>query len=85
MFIRNIGGIIFLILLSVDVICVILFIKSGFFKKINKFIMVITELYIQYLKKKSNGKKKKNRYNTSNNIIKKEQSEKTSERLNKKK
>lgn len=84
LFIKNIGGIIFVILLSVDIICVILFIKSGFFKKINKFIMVITELYIQYLKKKRNGKKKKNRNNTSNNIIKNEQSEKTSERLNKK-
>ena len=79
LFIRNIGGIIILILLIIEIVCVIILIKSGFFHKIINFLRLITEAYLNYLHKKK--KEKKNDYNnieTSNNITKKENLDKKS-------
>ena len=72
-FATNIEGYIFLILYIIDIICVILIIKNNFFKKINNFLLLITESYINYLKRKkiikNKGKHEKNK-----NLIKKEKS-----------
>ena len=52
-FIKNIGGFIILILLIIQIICIILLFKNNSFIKINRFILIITELYINYKTKKN--------------------------------
>jgi hypothetical protein len=77
LFIINIGGIIISILLIIDIVCVILLIKKGFFRKINNFLRLITEAYLKYLKRKKK-EIKKDKYNidkNNNNLIKKEKTE----------
>ena len=60
-FVRNIGGFIILILLIIQIICIILLCKKNSINKINQFIFVITNLYIDYKVRKN--KLKKNFYN----------------------
>ncbi len=70
-FIRNIGGIIILILIIIQILFIFLLIKSSFIIKINKFILLITNLYINYKKRKNNIKKGKyhEKKNIKNSII----------------
>ena len=80
-FIRNFGGYITLILLIIDGACVTLLIKDNFFNKIKSFILIITDLYINYSKKKKKGKRKELIYD-DNNLIKKEKEENENNYLN---
>ena len=71
-FIKNIGGFIILILLIIQIICIILLIKNNSIMKINKFIFMITNLYIEYRKKKYKLKLNKKIQKKNNNIINEE-------------
>ena len=71
--IRNIGWIIIILIFIIDIICLILLIKSGFFKKINNFLYLITKSYINYLKRKKK-EKNKDKQDKNFNMIKKEKS-----------
>jgi len=80
-FIRNIGGIIILILIIIQILFIFLLIKSSFIIKINKFILLITNLYINYKKRKNNIKKGKyhEKKNIKNSIIIDDKKEKVDE------
>ena len=53
-FIKNVGSFITLVLLIIQIICITLLIYSKFFLKIKKFILFITNLYLNYKKRKKN-------------------------------
>jgi len=50
-FITNIGGLIILVMLIIQIICIIIFAYKGFFDKINKFIILVIKLYINHKKR----------------------------------
>ena len=52
--ITNLGGYIILLLLIIQIICIIIIFKNDTIKKINKFIIIVTDLYIEYKSKKNN-------------------------------
>ena len=61
-FIRNIGGLIIFVMLIIQIICIIVLAYKGFLDKISKFIMLVTNLYINH-KKRSDILKISTHYN----------------------
>ena len=55
-FIRNIGGLIILLLFIIQIINIVLLIKNSSLRKISNFIMILIDLYIDYRKDKLEGK-----------------------------
>ena len=65
-FISNIGGDFVIILVFIQIICVILLIHNDFLNKMNKFILTVTNLYVNYRKRKN--KIRANKYHQNNKI-----------------
>lgn len=61
-FIRNIGGLIIFVMLIIQIICIIVLAYKGFLDKISKFILLVTNLYINH-KKRSDILKMSTHYN----------------------
>ena len=51
-FITNIGGLIIFVMLIIQIICIIVLSYKGFLDKISKFIILVTNLYINHKKRK---------------------------------
>ena len=67
--ITNIGGLIVLVLIIIQIIYFVLLVKSNFLIKISEFILLIVNLYIDYKKQKSlNQINKKQKENIKNSI-----------------
>ena len=69
--IRNLGGFIILVLLIIQIICIILLIKNNSFNQINRFILILTDIYIEYKTKKNKLQSIQKKRYKKNNLLNK--------------
>ena len=67
-FISSIGGDFVIVLFLIQIICDILLIHNDYLNKIKKFILLMTNLYVNYRKNKNKNKNKTNNYHQNNKI-----------------
>ena len=69
-FITNIGGLIIIVFLIIQIICIILLFYKDYLGKISKFIILVTNLYINHKKRKSILKMSSHYYRQNNTDLK---------------